>query len=132
MARRANTTSLVLLAMTLAGGAIHATPASAQDTTSTEQVTVDREMMMRFARAHLAINDARDEFHGKVARVHDAEGRARAREEVEVRIKAILEEQEMTRATYDEIILRISLDGVMRTMFEETVAQLEQERNGVD
>lgn len=131
MARRTLTTSLALLAMTLAGGAIDAAPVWAQDAAATEQVTVDSVTMLRFVRAHLEINNARDEFHGKLARVHDAEGRARAREEVEVRIKSVLEEQEMTRAVYDEIILRISLDGVMRTMFEETVAQLEQERIGV-
>ena len=36
--------------------------------------------------------DSVDEFHGKVARVHDEEGRLRAREEVEQAIEAILEE----------------------------------------
>jgi len=97
-------------------------PASAQ---ATEEL--DRERMTQFARAHVAINAARDEFHGKVARVHDEEGRRRAREEVEAQIAEVLEAQEMTKEQYDDITLRISLDGELRTMFDEILAELAAE-----
>lgn len=97
-------------------------PVSAQETPE-----LDRARMTQFARAHVAINDARDEFHGKVARVHDEEGRRRAREEVEAQITAILEEQEMSKDQYDDITLSISLDGDLRAMFDEIVAELAAE-----
>ena len=34
----------------------------------TQEAPPDRERLTQFARAHIAINNARDEFHGKVAR----------------------------------------------------------------
>ena len=97
-------------------------PASAQ-----APQELDRARMTQFARAHVAINDARDEFHGKVARVHDEEGRRRAREEVEAQIDEVLEAQELTHEQYDDITLRISLDGELRTMFDEILAELAAE-----
>ena len=100
------------------------TPVQAQ--TEGEGLDLDRESLTQYAIAHGAINDARDEFHGKVARVHDAEGRLRAREEVEAAIVTILEGQEMTREEYDEVILLISLDGDFRVMFDEIMLELEE------
>jgi len=100
-------------------------PASLKAQQTTE--SMDRERLTQFAAAHLAINEARDEFHGQVARVHDEEGRLRAREEVDARIEEILTEHEMTREEYDEFILLISLDGELRAAFEEIVAQMEEE-----
>lgn len=97
--------------------------AQAQDTAE----PVDRERLTQFATAHIAINEARDAFHGEVARVHDEEGRLRAREEVDARIQEILEANEMTQEEYDDFILRISFDGELRAAFEEIVAQLEEE-----
>ena len=85
------------------------------------------ERLEQFARAHIAINEARDEFHGEIARVHDEEGRRRAREAVDERIAEILAENEMTQEEYDDFILRISLDGELRAAFEETVARLQEE-----
>lgn len=103
-------------------------PAQAQDTvdapTSSE---IDRERLTQFARAHIDISEARDEFHGEVARVHDEDGRRQAREAVDERIAAILEENEMTREDYDQFILLISLDGELRATFDEIVAQLQEE-----
>jgi predicted transcriptional regulator len=100
------------------------TPVQAQ--TEGEGLDLDRESLTQYAIAHGAINDARDEFHGKVARVHDAEGRLRAREEVEAVIVTILEGQEMTREEYDEVTLLISLDGDFRVMFDEIMLELEE------
>ncbi|MDE0898956.1 MAG: DUF4168 domain-containing protein [Longimicrobiales bacterium] len=101
-----------------------ATPVQAQ--TEGEGLDLDRESLTQYAIAHGAINDARDEFHGKVARVHDAEGRLRAREEVEAAIVTILEGQGMTREEYDAITLLISLDGDFRVMFDEIMLELEE------
>jgi hypothetical protein len=101
-----------------------AAPVQAQ--TEAENLDLDRETLTQYAIAHDAINDARDEFHGKVARVHDAEGRLRAREEVEAAIATILEGQEMTREEYDEITLLISLDGDLRVVFDEIMLELEE------
>jgi len=92
-----------------------------------EPEELSRARMTEYTRAHMAINTARDEFHGKLARVHDEEGRLRAREEVEARIESILEEQEMMREEYDEITLRISLDADMRALFDEIMEELENE-----
>lgn len=93
----------------------------------TEIVPPDRERMTEFVRAHLAVNDARDEFHGKIGRLHDEQGRERARQELEEQIDDILEGAAMTREEYDQLILLISLDGDMRSMFDEIVRQLEEE-----
>lgn len=91
----------------------------------------DRDRLVEYTRAHRAINDARDDFHGQVARVHDAEGRLRAREEVESAIAAILESHEISREEYDGITLLISIDGELRAMFEEIMLELEEEGNGL-
>lgn len=99
-------------------GALHA-----QD----EPAPVDDARLVQFARAHLAIAEARDEFHGEVARVHDEEGRLRAREAVDARIAEILTENEITREEYDGFILRISLDGELRTAFEEALVRLQED-----
>ena len=85
---------------------------------------ISRDQLTEFAQAHLEINEIRDAFHGEVARVHDEEGRLRAREQVEERILTALEEHGMTRERFDDITLRISLDGDLRTMFEEILAEL--------
>ena len=122
MPRSALLNGLILTAVAIFTGI--ATPASisAQD----REIAMDRDRMTEFALAHIAVNDARDEFHGAVARVHDPEGRLRAREEVEEAIETILEEAGMTREEYDQITLLISLDGELRTMFEEVMAELEE------
>jgi hypothetical protein len=109
----------IILAVLLAGGV--GSPAHAQD------LAPDREALAQFARAHLLINDARDAFHGEIARVHDEEGRRRAREEVDARINGILEDHAITREQYDALILRISMDGELRTTFEEILAEVAEE-----
>ena len=103
MPRRAVLRALILTAVAAFAGLATANPIVGQEV----DIEMDRERMVEFVRAHIAINDARDEFHGAVARVHDPEGRIRAREEVEAAIEAILEEAEMTREVYDQITLLI-------------------------
>ena len=80
--RRMAPAGLLVLLMVAAAPA---TPSFAQDAAPPEaEITPER--LEQFPRAHIAVSAARDEFHGQVARVHDAEGRARAREEVEALI----------------------------------------------
>lgn len=110
----------------LAAGAATPRTVSAQDAGS----SISQERLTRFATAHIAIAAARDEFHGQVARVHDEEGRLRAREEIDAKIAEILEANDMTQDEYDQLILRISLDGELRARFEEVVAQLQQDPGG--
>ena len=124
--RRALLKALALTAVATLAGVATPAPISAQDL----ETAIDRDRMTEFALAHVAVNDARDEFHGAVARVHDPEGRLRAREEVEEAITTILEEAGMTREEYDQITLLISLDGELRTMFEEVMAELEEGTGG--
>ena len=99
-----------------------ATPASAH---AQEEAKLTRERLTEFAKAHIEIAAARDDFHGVIARVHDEEGRARAREEVEAKITAILEAHGISREEYDDITLRISMDGDLRAMFDEIMTELE-------
>ena len=124
--RHALLKALALTAVTALAGLASAKPITAQDL----DIEIDRERMVEFVRVHIAVNDARDEFHGAVARVHDPEGRIRAREEVEAALEAILEEAEMTREDYDQVTLMISLDGDLRTMFEEVTVELEEGGTG--
>ena len=99
--------------------------AAAQEASAADALSAaEREELTRFARAHVQLNAARDEFHGQVARVHDPEGRLRAREEVDARITEILAEHELTHEQYDDFILQISLDGNLRAAFDEIVAEL--------
>ena len=93
----------------------------------TQEAPPDRERLTQFARAHIAINNARDEFHGKVARMHEEQGRERARQEMEVQVGEILSATAMTREEYDEIVLIISIDGESRAMFDEILAELAEE-----
>lgn len=124
LTRRATGLGAFALAFAITGGAT--APLSAQDTLSAEEApsAVDHERLVQFARAHAQINDARDEFHGQIARVHDEEGRRRAREEVDVRIAEILAAEEIEAEEYDDFILRISLDGDLRESFEAALAEV--------
>ena len=123
MTSRTSGRALFALLVALSAGFV---PAAAQ-TTEGAPTEVTREQMEHFARAHVAINEIRDDFHGEVARVHDAEGRQRAREQVEERISAVLEEHELTRERFDELTLMISLDGDLRAMFDEILVELAEE-----
>lgn len=124
LTRRATGLGALALALTMAGGAT--TPLTAQDTLSAQEAPAapDHDRLVQFARAHAQINDARDEFHGQIARVHDEEGRRRAREEVDARIAEILAAEQIEAAEYDDFILRISLDGDLRESFEAALAEV--------
>ena len=107
------------------GVAAAVAPAAAQ----AQEAPPDRERLMQFATVHIAINNERDEFHGKVARMHEEQGRERARQEMDGQVGEILSAAAMTREEYDELILIISLDGDSRSMFDEILTELAEEGN---
>jgi hypothetical protein len=132
--RRTSGAGAFLLALALAGGSASAALAQEEppeaDTALARDAAPDRERLTQFAQVHVLINEARDEFHGQVARVHDEEGRRRAREEVDARIVSILEEHQITAEEYDAFTLQISLDGELRATFEEVLAALAEQTTG--
>lgn len=87
---------------------------------------LDRELLTRYARAHLALNAARDEFHAKIARIHDDAGLARAREELDATVAQIFVEHAISSERYGEITLLISQDEEIRAVFEEILRQLRE------
>ena len=101
--------------------------AAVPETTQAQELSIDRAQLTQFARAHVQVNGARDEFHGKVGRIHDEQGRDRARMELAAQVEEILTAHAITRVQYDELILIISIDGEMRAMFEEILVELAEE-----
>lgn len=89
-----------------------------------QDATLDREQLTRFARAHIAMGVARDEFHGSLARIHDDEGLIRARQELDARTAQILVENALTSDQYGLITLVISSSEEVRAAFEEISRQL--------
>ena len=112
----------VVLALVVACGAV--SPAGAQD------VPLDREQLTRYARAHIAIGAARDEFHARIARIHDDVGLARAREEMDARIAQILVENALTSEQYGVLTLLISQNEAVRAVFEDIERGLRESGGG--
>lgn len=112
----------IALALAVACGA--ASSAGAQE------APLDREQLTRYARAHIAIGAARDEFHARIARIHDDLGLARAREEMDARIAQILVENGLTSEQYGVLTLLISQNEAVRAVFEEIERGLRQSGGG--
>ena len=77
-----------------------------------------------YARAHLALDAAREEFHARIARIHDDPGLARAREELDAKVAQIFIEHAISSERYGEITLLISQNEEVRAVFEEISRQL--------
>ena len=95
--------------------------------TGAQEAPLDREQLTRYARAHIALGAARDEFHAKIAGIHDDAGLARAREEMNARIAQILEENALTSEQYGVLTLLVSQNEVVRAVFDEISAGLARE-----
>ncbi len=98
-----------------------ATDARSQDV---QQPPLDREQLTRYARAHLALDSARAEFHATIAHIHDDIGLARAREDLDVRVAAIYSANTITSEQYGVITLVISQNEQVRAVFEDISRQL--------
>mgnify|MGYP001381462288 CR=1 FL=1 len=112
--RRGVVLALVLVAAVASGGQSQEVP----------QVPLDREQLTRFARAHLALDTARAEFHATIARIHDDIGLARAREELDATVAQIYADNAITSEQYGVITLLISQNEQVRAVFEEITSQL--------
>ena len=86
--------------------------------------TVDRPKLMVFARAHIAKNEARDEFHAEMGSTHEEQARARARAAFEEKVVSIFSEHELAQDDYERIVLIVSLDATVRELLEEIMAEL--------
>jgi hypothetical protein len=98
--------------------------AAAQDTLP------DRDRWTDLARTHLALDAAREEFQGIIARVHDDEGRRRAREEFDAKVEGIFEEHGVAREEFDAFMRIVSSDADVREEFEALLAELREGGGG--
>ena len=111
---------LVLAALALGATAIPVAAAAQQP----PEPDLGEAALTRFARAHLAIGQARDDYHGRIGRLHEEQARQQARQELDQRIAEILESEGLTRDAYDRLILIVSTDPETRARFEEILATL--------
>ena len=116
-AYRFSTTSAIVLSLGL-----WAPPFLSAQTQELPQVTTDR--MTIFVRAHIVINEQRDDFHAELGRTHELQERERIRALFQEGIQGILAENEMTQLEYDEITLVISIDEEQRLIFERILEEL--------
>ena len=86
--------------------------------------TLDRAELMVFARAHVAMNEARDEFHAEIASTHEEQARERARAAFDEKVALIFSEHELAQEDYERIVLIVSLDAMVRELLEEIMVEL--------
>tara|TARA_Y100000758_G_scaffold40970_1_gene26649 strand:+ start:144 stop:410 length:267 start_codon:yes stop_codon:yes gene_type:complete len=79
---------------------------------------------MVFARAHIAMNEARDEFHAEIGSTHEEQARERARAAFDEKVASIFSEHELAQEDYERIVLIVSLDAMVRELLEEIMAEL--------
>jgi len=117
MANLARTTrrSVVLTFVLLSG---LAASALAQD------VPLDRERLTRYARAYVALDAARAEFHATIARIHDDIGLARARQDLDAKVARIYADHRFSTEEYGSITLLISQNEQVKSVFEGIVRDL--------
>lgn len=88
------------------------------------RLPIAEEQLVQFARAHLAVTEARDDFYAELARTHDTQGQARLRDALTQTLAEILEEHELTPEKFEYITAVVSADAAERTRFEEILAKL--------
>lgn len=89
---------------------------------------VGRGELTFFARAHLAMDEARDAFHAEIAAAHEEQAIERAREAFDERMAEIFEEHDLTRERYGVILFQVSLDARLRATLDEILEELARER----
>jgi len=97
---------------------------AAQAAQTADAPALDDERLTQYATLHQAISQARDEFQASKARVHDAEARERLRHEMDERLAGLYEEHGMSKAEYDGITFRVSIDNDVRTRLDEILSTL--------
>ena len=118
--KRARFMGVALLAATAATVSAPA-PVQAQD--APPEIT--HETLALFVNVHHQITVIRDEYHGQLARIHDEQGRALVRAELDAKIAEVHEAEGMTPEDYDRITLVVSLDAELREAFEVLLAELD-------
>jgi hypothetical protein len=115
-------TALLTASFAVLSPAVQVEAQAAQQTAAAP--SVDDERLTQYARLHVAINQARDEFQAAKARVHDFEARERLREEMDERLSALYEEHGMSKEDYDGLTFMVSIDSGVRTRLEAILAEL--------
>jgi len=81
------------------------------------------ERLLSFAKVHLEIAEIRDDLHQELARYHEVDGRARARQAADARIEDAMEANGVDRSEYEEFITAVSFDPELARAFEEALAR---------
>jgi hypothetical protein len=89
-----------------------------------QETPLDRERLTRYARAYVALDAARAEFHATIARIHDDIGLARARQDLDATVTQIYADHGFTSEEYGSITLLISQNEQVRSVFEGIVREL--------
>lgn len=98
--------------------------ASLAASASGQEVPLDRARLARYARAYVALDAARAEFHATIARIHDDIGLTRARQDLDARVAEIYAAHAFTTEEYGAITLLISQNERVRAAFEDIVRGL--------
>ncbi len=96
-----------------------------QEVPAETAVQVEDERLDSFVRAHLEINEIRDQLHEDIARWHEDHRREESRQEADERIQAALEGHGVTSAEYEELIHLVSFDQEWREAFEEALTRVQ-------
>ena len=115
---------LLMLYMLTAPGALCAQQDVSPDDAALQAVSIDAEALLRYTRAHVAMNRTRDEYYGQLARIHEPQEQERLRTELAEALEEILVGHELTVETYDGITVSISTDAELRQRFEQMLADL--------
>ena len=116
--RRALLAAMLLLAV---GGVVGPAALLGQQEPS---LPIKDELLLEFAKVHVAVAEAREVFYRGLAQTHDEQGQARLRQSLTESLAAIMEEHEMTAETFEQLTAIVSADPEHRARFEKVLADL--------
>lgn len=120
---------IVAFAVTLFGAPFLHAPVHLQaqqaETAEVDAREVTDEEFESFVRAHLAIEEVRDQLHEDIARWHEDHRREEVRAEADARIEAVFERFEMTPESFQELTRLVSINEEWRQNFQETLARID-------